>query len=225
VLFMVAAVADGGLGLDDRTANSVYGLYIAATYLLSLLGGFIADRLIGQQRAVFWGGVLIMLGNGSLAAGDKQLFFRGLVVIVLGVGLLKPNISAIVAQLYPEGGSRRDAGFSIFYMGINTGATLGSLLVPWAATKWGWNVGFGLPALFMVFGLVQFQVTKHYLGNSGVVPLGKPASWMPVIIFLAIVAVVAGLALTGGFPLHPVAVADWANLLMWGLAAAYFAYL
>ena len=225
ILFMAAAVADGGLGLDDRTASAVYGLYIAGTYLLAPFGGWIADRLIGQQRAVFWGGVLIMLGNGSLAAGDKQLFFLGLVVIVLGVGLLKPNISAIVAQLYPEGGSRRDAGFSIFYMGINTGATLGSLLVPWAATKWGWNVGFGLPALFMVFGLVQFQVTKHYLGNSGVVPLGKPASWMPVIIFLAIVAVVASLALTGGFHINPVAVADWANLLMWGLAAAYFAYL
>jgi proton-dependent oligopeptide transporter, POT family len=225
ILFMAAAVADGGLGLDDRTASAVYGLYIAGTYLLAPFGGWIADRLIGQQRAVFWGGVLIMLGNGSLAAGDKQLFFLGLVVIVLGVGLLKPNISAIVAQLYPEGGSRRDAGFSIFYMGINTGATLGSLLVPWAAEKWGWNIGFGLPALFMVFGLVQFQLTKHYLGNSGVVPLGKPASWMPVIIFLAIVAVVAGLALTGSFNIHPVAIADWANLLMWTLAAAYFAYL
>src|SRR4030095_13496351 len=165
VLFMVAAVADGGLGLDDRTANSVYGLYIAATYLLSLLGGFIADRLIGQQRAVFWGGVLIMLGNGALAAGDTQLFFIGLIVIVLGVGLLKPNISAIVAQLYPEGGSRRDAGFSIFYMGINLGAFLGSFFVPVTAAAFGWSAGFALPAVCMLFGLVQFQVTKHHLGT------------------------------------------------------------
>ncbi len=92
------------------------------------MGGWIADRLIGQQRSVVWGGVLIMLGNGSLAAGDTRLFFIGLIVIVLGVGLLKPNISALVAQLYPEGGSRRDAGFSIFYMGINLGAVLGSIL-------------------------------------------------------------------------------------------------
>jgi proton-dependent oligopeptide transporter, POT family len=225
ILFMAGVATEGGLGLDDRTASAIYGLYIAGTYLLAPFGGWIADRLIGQQRCVFWGGVLIMLGNGLLAAGDPQLFFIGLVVIVLGVGLLKPNISAIVAQLYPEGGSRRDAGFSIFYMGINVGATLGSLLVPWAAQKWGWNVGFGLPALFMVFGLVQFQVTKHYLGNAGVVPLGKPASWWPVVAFVAIVAVVAGLALSGAFEIHPVAVADWANLLMWGLAGAYFAYL
>ncbi|MGH8185211.1 MAG: peptide MFS transporter, partial [Steroidobacteraceae bacterium] len=147
VLFMTAAIADGGLGLDDRTANAVYGLYIAATYLLSLLGGWIADRLIGQQRSVFWGGVLIMLGNGSLAAGDTRLFFIGLLIIVLGVGLLKPNISAIVAQLYPEGGSRRDAGFSIFYMGINVGSFFGQLIVPIAAVTWGWKAGFAVPAL------------------------------------------------------------------------------
>jgi proton-dependent oligopeptide transporter, POT family len=225
VLFMVAAIADGGLGLDDRTANSVYGLYIAATYLLSLLGGFIADRLIGQQRAVFWGGVLIMLGNGALAAGDTKLFFIGLIVIVLGVGLLKPNISAIVAQLYPEGGSRRDAGFSIFYMGINLGAFLGSLLVPIAAAAFGWNAGFALPAVGMALGLVQFQATKHYLGSSGVVPLGKPASWWPIIGFLAIVLVVAVMALSGQMKLDPAAISKVANWLMIALAAGFFAYL
>ena len=225
VLFMVAAVSEGGLGLDDRTANSVYGLYIAATYLLSLLGGFIADRLIGQQRAVFWGGVLIMLGNGALAAGDTQLFFIGLIVIVLGVGLLKPNISAIVAQLYPEGGSRRDAGFSIFYMGINLGAFLGSLLVPIAAAAFGWNVGFALPAVGMMLGLVQFQATKHYLGNSGVVPLGKPASWWPILGFLVVVLLVAMLAMSGQVKLDPAAISKVANWMMIALAAGYFAYL
>ena len=101
ILFMTAAIANDGLALDDRTASAIYGLYISGTYLLSLLGGWIADRLIGQQRAVFWGGVMIMLGNGCLATGNTQLFFIGLLVIVFGVGLLKPNISAIVAQLYP----------------------------------------------------------------------------------------------------------------------------
>lgn len=225
VLFMTAAIVDGGLGLDDRTANSVYGLYIGATYLLSLLGGWIADRLIGQQRAVFWGGVLIMLGNGSLAVGDTKLFFLGLVVIVLGVGLLKPNISALVAQLYPEGGSRRDAGFSIFYMGINTGSFLGSLFVPLVAAYFGWNIGFALPALGMVFGLVQFQATKHYLGNAGVVPLGQPASWWPVIGFLVVVALVAAMAVTGQMQLNPMAVSKVANWMMLALAAGYFAYL
>src|SRR5690606_5087066 len=119
--------------------NAIYGLYISGTYLLSLAGGWIADRLTGAQRAVWWGGIFIMVGNGLLATGSTQLFFLGLMLIVCGVGLLKPNISAIVAQLYPEGGSRRDAGFSIFYMGINVGATLGSLLVPMAAHAYGWS--------------------------------------------------------------------------------------
>jgi proton-dependent oligopeptide transporter, POT family len=225
VLFMAAAIADGGLGLDDRTANAIYGLYTAATYLLAPMGGWIADRLIGQQRSVFWGGVLIMLGNGSLAAGDTRLFFIGLLVIVLGVGLLKPNISAVVAQLYPEGGSRRDAGFSIFYMGINVGAFLGSSLVPIVAAKFGWSTGFALPALGMMFGLVQFQVTKQYLGTSGVVPLGKPASWWPIVVFMVGVVLVVMLALTGRLALNPVRISVVANWLMIALAAGYFGYL
>ncbi len=225
VLFMVAAIADGGLGLDDRTANAIYGLYISATYLLSLFGGWIADRLIGQQRSVFAGGVLIMLGNACLAVGDPKLFFIGLIVIVLGVGLLKPNISAIVAQLYPEGGSRRDAGFSIFYMGINLGAFIGSLLVPIVADRFGWNAGFALPAIGMVLGLVQFQATKRYLGGSGVHPLGKPTTWWPVIIFVAIVAGIASLALTGQLKLDPVEISLGANWVLVALAAGYFAYL
>jgi POT family proton-dependent oligopeptide transporter len=225
ILFMAGAVAKGGLGIDDKTASAVYGLYIAATYLLAPMGGWIADRLIGQQRAVIWGGVLIMLGNGALAAGNPRLFFIGLLVIVLGVGLLKPNISAIVAQLYPEGGSRRDAGFSIFYMGINTGAFLGSTLVPIAAQAWGWNVAFGLGAIGMLFGLVQFQVTKGHLGTSGVVPLGKPATWWPIIGFMIVVVLIAALGVSGTLQFNPVRISIVANWTMIALAAAYFAYL
>src|SRR6185369_9580586 len=132
------------------TASSIYGLYLACGYLLSLLGGYIADRLIGQQRAVLTGGVLIMIGNATLISGTAQVFFLGLLINVFGVGLLKPNISAIVAQLYPEGGSRRDAGFSIFYMGINTGALLGSTIVPLLAGTENWLLGFGASACFML---------------------------------------------------------------------------
>ncbi len=225
VLFMTAAIANGGLGLDDRTANAIYGLYMAGTYLMSLMGGWIADRLIGQQRAVFWGGVLIMLGNGCLATGNTHLFFIGLMVIVLGVGLLKPNISAIVAQLYPEGGSRRDAGFSIFYMGINTGAFLGSMLVPIAADRFGWNAGFALPAIGMLLGLVQFQVTKHYLGTSGVVPLGEPASWSPIVGFMVLLVALMAVALLGYVQLDPVVISSGLNWGLVALAAGYFGYL
>lgn len=225
ILFMTAAIADGGMGLDDKTASAIYGLYISGTYLLSLMGGWIADRLIGQQRAVIWGGVLIMLGNGCLATGNRPLFFIGLLTIVLGVGLLKPNISAIVAQLYPEGGSRRDAGFSIFYMGINVGATLGSLLVPMAATAFGWNAGFALPAIGMLIGLVQFQAYKHYLGDSGVVPMGEPATWTPIIVFMVVVVAVMASALLGMIHVDPVAVSKALNWALVVLAAGFFAYL
>ena len=127
LLYLVAAIKDGGLGIDEKTGSAIYGLYISGTYLLSLIGGYIADRIIGAQRAVWWGGIFIMIGNTCLIFGHTQLFFCGLMIIVVGVGLLKPNISAIVAGLYPEGGSRRDAGFSIFYMGINLAHFIGSL--------------------------------------------------------------------------------------------------
>ncbi len=149
ILFMVAAVSKGGLGLDDKTANNIYGMYIGGTYLFGLLGGWIADRLLGAQRAVIGGGLLIIVGNLMLALGSTQVFFLGLFVITIGVGLLKPNASAMVASLYPEGGSRRDAGFSIFYMGINLGALIGPLLVGWFADRLGWRWGFALPALGM----------------------------------------------------------------------------
>jgi POT family proton-dependent oligopeptide transporter len=225
VLFMTAAVVNGGLGIDDRTANAIYGMYISGTYLLCLLGGWIADRLIGQQRSVFFGGILIMIGNASLAVGDPRLFFVGLVVIVCGVGLLKPNISAIVAQLYPEGGSRRDAGFSIFYMGINLGAFFGSLFVPIVAAKFGWNIGFALPAIGMLLGLFQFRYTRKYLGDAGVAPPGKRGTWWPVVIFVAIIALLAALVFTGKMKFDPVQVSRGANWAMVALAAGYFAYL
>jgi POT family proton-dependent oligopeptide transporter len=225
ILFMVEALSKGGLGLDDPTANAIYGLYQASTYLLSLFGGWIADRLIGQQRAVFAGGVLIVLGNTLLTAVQPTVFFLGLTVIVLGVGLLKPNVSAIVAQLYPEGGARRDAGFSIFYMGINLGALVGSWLVPIAAAAYGWAAGFALPAVGMALGLVQFRLTKHYLGGAGATALGPRASWWPVAVFLAIVAGLAVIALTRGLRLDPVAISIGANWVMIALVAGYFAYL
>ncbi|HVS23227.1 MAG TPA: peptide MFS transporter [Gammaproteobacteria bacterium] len=225
IFFMVGAIANGGLGLDDRTANAIYGLYQASTYLLSLLGGWIADRLIGQQRAVFTGGMLITLGNAMLAMGRPTVFFLGLTVIVLGVGLLKPNVSAIVAQLYPEGGSRRDAGFSIFYSGINLGALVGSWLVPVVAAAYGWAAGFALPAVGMALGLAQFRLTRHYLAGAGATAPGERASWWPVAVFLVIVALLALLVLAGGLELDPVAISLGANWVMIALVASYFVYL
>ncbi|MBV8497068.1 MAG: MFS transporter, partial [Gammaproteobacteria bacterium] len=107
ILFMVTAASQGGLGLDDRTSSSIFGLFLGSTYLLGLLGGWIADRLLGAQRAVVSGGILIAAGSALLALGHQAIFFVGLLVNALGVGLLKPNVSALVASLYPEGGARR----------------------------------------------------------------------------------------------------------------------
>lgn len=227
VLFMTAVAARGGLGLSDKTASSIYGLYLAGGYFSGLFGGWISDRLIGQQRAIVAGGVFIVAGNGLMASGSALMFFVGLLVAMLGVGLLKPNISAIVAQLYPEGGSRRDAGFSFFYMGINTGSALGSTLVPVAAQHFGWHSGFALPAIGMLLGLVQFLGTRHYLGVCGVerAPDAKRGSWIPVIVLALVIVIITGLAMTGSLQIDPNVIGTAATWLMSALAIGYFVYL
>jgi POT family proton-dependent oligopeptide transporter len=155
------------------------------------------------------------------------VFFLGLVLIAFGVGMLKPNVSALVAHLYPEGGSRRDAGFSLFYMGINVGALLGALLVPICAARFGWHWGFALPALGMALGLVQFVLTRHYLSASDLtVPIDtRLRSWLPVIVIGAAVVIVAALAITGAITIHPKGAAVASSWLIGLLAAVYFAYL
>src|ERR1700723_163463 len=169
ILFLVASVSTGGLGLEDKTATAIYGLYTAGTYLAGLPGGWVADRLIGAQRAVMLGGVLITSGNLLLAISTSPKgFYIGLLVIVLGVGLLKPNVSAIVAGLYPEGGARLDSAFTIFYIGINIGGALGPLVTGAAQVYFGFRAGFAVAALFMIIGVVQFYLTRKYLGEAGV---------------------------------------------------------
>jgi POT family proton-dependent oligopeptide transporter len=227
ILFMVSAVSQGGLGMNDRTASSIYGLFVAGSYLFSLLGGWIADRLIGGQRAVVAGGVFIMLGNVMLAFGVTQVFFLGLASIALGVGLLKPNVSALVANLYPEGGSRRDAGFSLFYMGINVGALFGALLVPLCAAHFGWRAGFGLPAAGMLVGLTQFLLTRRYLSpiDLGVPVNSRLAAWLPIICLALAGVAAAAFAMSGALVIDAAAVGRASSWLIGLLAASYFAYL
>jgi proton-dependent oligopeptide transporter, POT family len=225
ILFLVGTVSSGGLGFDDQTASSIYGLYICATYLFSLLGGWLADRLIGPQRSVIAGSVLIFAGNSLLTVARIGAFFVGLLVIVLGVGLLKPNISAMVARLYPEGGSRRDAGFSIFYMGISVGAVLGSFLVPEFVEHYGWSAGFSLPAFGMLLGLAYFLLTRRRLGFADIPVRKEPGGWLPVIAILSVVGVVAAAAVTGHLTIDPAAWSAAASWLLGLLAASYFVYL
>ncbi len=227
ILFLVDAVAHGGFGLDDRTASSVYGLYLACGYALAVLGGYVADRLIGAQRAVIAGAACIMIGNALLVSGTPQVFFLGMIVAASGVGLLKPNVSGIVAQLYPEGGSRRDAGFSIFYMGINTGSFLGSVGVPIVASHYGWHWGFALPAVGMLLGLGQFLMTRRLLGGAGaaVSADARRGSWWPLILFVAAVVVIELLSYSGTITLDANAIAAGATRMIVLLAALYFGYL
>ncbi len=226
ILFMAGAVAQGGLGIKDAAASAIYGLYLGSTYLLGLAGGWMADRLLGAQRAVIAGGVCITAGNVLLALGSTAVFFTGLLVIAMGVGLLKPNVSGLVASLYPEGGARRDAGFSVFYMGINLGAFLGSLAVPFFAAWFGWRFGFALPAFGMALGVLQFVLTRGTLGEAGLEPApGARGSWLPVILILAVVACVVVLAARGTLHIDAIAASAFATWAYAGLALAYFGYL
>ena len=169
ILYMVASLSDGGFEMDDATAAAIYGIYTALVYLLALPGGWIADRIIGQQKAVFYGGILIAAGNISLAIPTLREFFfpTGLVLVVIGTGLLKPNVSAIVGELYPEGGARRDAGFSIFYMGINVGALFGPVICGFFGESINWHLGFLAAGVFMALGLVQYKFNLKHFGEAG----------------------------------------------------------
>jgi POT family proton-dependent oligopeptide transporter len=232
VLFMTAAVAGSnpGLGLTEGEANAIYGLYLSCVYLFALPGGWVADRLIGQRNAVMIGGGIIALGNFMLALGDRTLFFLGLVVIVLGVGLLKPNISAMVGKLYdglPSG--QRDAGFSIFYMGINVGAVMAPLLVGTIGEKISWQVGFAGAGVLMLLGLVQFHVMRGTLPASADEASARSSeergkAWAGLATGLALFAALIAAAVAGMFDLEPVAIAEKVGVAIVIIAAVFFGY-
>ncbi|MCF0072069.1 peptide MFS transporter [Dyadobacter sp. CY261] len=165
----------GGMGMSAAEGTAIYGLYTASVYLLTLPGGWLADNILGQKKAIWYGGIVIMLGHIILAIpGGSVIFFLGLSTVAVGTGLLKPNISSIVGELYPEGGARRDAAFSIFYMGINLGSFLGIAIVGYLGEKVNWHMGFGAAAVGMLLGLIVFRFgSAKHLKGLGDVPAGK----------------------------------------------------
>ena len=168
LLYMVAAVDQGGMGLDDATGTAIYGLYTMFVYLLALPGGWLADNFFGLRKSVFYGGCIIALGHFCMAIASTETFFTGLFLIVIGTGLLKPNISTMVGELYPsDDQARRDSGFSIFYAGINLGAGIAPILIGYLGEKVNWHYGFGLAGLGMVLGLIQYKLTEKNLGDAG----------------------------------------------------------
>jgi POT family proton-dependent oligopeptide transporter len=163
VLYMTGSVMQPGLGFPDKRATQIYGLYTMLVYLMGIPGGFIADRFIGHYRAVLIGGIVIACGHFSMAIPGLPFFFAGLFLIIIGTGLLKPNVSTMVGTLYRRDDSRRDAGFSLFYMGINTGAFFAPLVTGWLGQKINWHIGFAAAGVGMLFGLVQYVLGRKYL--------------------------------------------------------------
>jgi POT family proton-dependent oligopeptide transporter len=234
VLFMAAALTDGGMGMTRDQAAPIVGIYGASVYLASLPGGWVADRLLGLRRAIWYGGVLIAVGHlaiGLSAVAGKSAFFLGLFFIVMGTGLLKPNISAIVGDLYPEGGARRDAGFSIFYMGINIGALFAPIITGYLGEdqeRFGWHYGFGAAGVGMVIGLIWYKLTENKtLGDIGLQPTSTPQERRQAMGYLSagfgvLALIVLGVYLMG---LKPLTIAENMSYVMATLAAAYFLYL
>ena len=232
ILFMTASVASGGLGFDTAKAGAIYGLYTSFVYLLALPGGWIADRVVGQRNAVFIGGCIIALGHFSMAIPNMAGFYLGLVLIVIGTGLLKPNISTMVGELYPgDAGARRDAGFSIFYMGINLGAFLAPLVVGLLAENVNWHLGFGTAGFGMVLGLIWYVVGGKHLGDAGryegdVAEARQRGRMVLIAVGVLVALAVAGLYMqsTGALNITAQALAGVGGVVIGGLAIAYFAY-
>ena len=232
-LFMTTATfeANPGLGFDVAKAAAIYGLYTSGVYLLTLPGGWIADNLWGQRKTIWWGGVIIALGHFTMAIPSVNTFYLGLVFIVCGTGLLKPNVSTVVGELYPEGGARRDAGFSVFYMGINLGGFLGPIITGWLGEQNHWHWGFGAAGVGMVLGLIQYRLGAPNLGTAGLLKSTEP----PEVIaaksrkffgtFFAIVAAIVGLGYlvhSGTIPVSITQIATWLGYGVLIVVALYF---
>ena len=170
VLFMTREVVDGGLNLETGEAMAIYGIYGASVYFLCVPGGWVADKIFGAQKSVLIGAIIITLGHYVLAMPFEKTFFLGLVLVSIGTGFLKPNISTIVGQLYKPGDLRIDAGYTIFYMSINIGSMLGFLVCGYLGEKVGWHWGFGAAGVGMTFGVIQSILSRKSLGEAGLRP-------------------------------------------------------
>jgi POT family proton-dependent oligopeptide transporter len=250
ILYMTASVTAGGMGLDTATAAAIYGTYTSLVYLMSVPGGWLADRVLGQRRAVLYGGILIACGHYTLAIPLDAAFYLGLALIVLGTGLLKPNISVIVGQLYSSRDVRRDAGFSIFYMGINLGGFLGPLITGFLAQdvrframlqglgfdpNAAWHWGFGAAGVGMTLGVIQYIITGRTLGSAGIAPGGartpdladrfKRQALIWGAAALVALAVVGALAAFGAIAINPKTVRDLTGYSLLLITVVFFATL
>lgn len=205
VYYMYYELSQGGLGMEESTALAIMSIYGSLVYMSGIIGGWLADRIFGASRAVFYGGILIMLGHITLSIpGSLTLFFVSMVLIVLGTGLLKPNVSSIVGEMYSEQDGRRDAGFSIFYMGINLGSFIAPLIVGEVGMEYNFHLGFAIAAVGMFLGLIIFMLTKKknlgLAGTSVPSPL-SPAERKKVFLIIGTVVVLLAVIIAITIPL------------------------
>ncbi len=231
VLFMTASLIDGGLAIDAVSASAIYGIYSSSVYLVALLGGWIADRHIGQQNAILYGGLVIMIGHFLLAFTNIETFYLGLIFVVLGTGLLKPNISAIVGGLYEKEQEKKEAGFTIFYMSINIGSVLGFFICGYLGESIGWHYGFGAAGIGMAFGLIQFILTRKNLGEVGIkpsieLPKNKKKKEIISLYFLFFIFMtILFMGIFGFWTFDPIPIANALTVIIISIAAIYFLYL
>ena len=237
VLFMVATVSSGGFGFDEVTASAIYGIFAGSLYLAAVPGGWLADNWLGQERALWWGSIVIALGHLCIALSavfGMALFFVGLICIVLGSGLFKTCISVMVGALYPKGDSRRDGGFTLFYMGINIGALLAALIVGVFKEKGMWHVGFGVGGLGMLVSLLIYRFVAQKNLTRFARAKGIDAEWEHsndryknigrwVGGFVALLVAIVLLVSTGMVSFNPELVAEYMTYIIAAVVILYFA--
>ena len=229
VLYMTLSIQEGGLGITVASATAIYGLYTGAVYFMGLPGGWIADRMIGSQNAIWYGGIIIMCGHLLLAIPHDSTFFIGLIFVVAGTGLLKPNIGALVGQLYPTGDERRDSGYTLYYMGINIGSIIGYLVCGWLQVNVGYHWAFGAAAIGMGAGLIQFRLSLDKLHGHGANPTVKLSSpgmrrtQSALVTALALTAGLTYLIMSGSVAIDPVSLAQYVALLITVVFLGYYA--
>ena len=231
VLFMTASISNGGLDFSNASASAIYGIYAAAVYLATLPGGWIGDNILGQQKTILYGGIVIMFGHLLLAIPNMNFFYLGLIFVVIGTGLLKPNISAIVGGLYENNPSMREAGFTIFYMSINLGSILGFFICGYLGENIGWHYGFGAAGIGMFLGILQYKLTVKSLGKIGLEPTSLISAetkniYKKVTFFISFIILVLILSgLLGYWKMDPVPLANILTIIIASISLAYFLYI
>ena len=232
VLFMIAGVSgeNPGLTFSEAEANAIYGTYIGLVYFMVVPGGWIADNILGYQKTVLIGAIIITLGHFTLAIPFQQTFFLGLLFVILGTGLLKGNISTIVGKLYDGNDSMRDSGYTIFYMSINIGSVLGFLICGYLGERIGWHWGFGAAGIGMAFGVLQFIQYRNLLNGAGDLPSEsdprkRKKSIMYLCVACGLLLLLIAAALFGEFAINPVTFAESYAYFLVIIAGLYFIYL